>query len=130
MKLDIKISFKYLLALFLMAAGVFHFLDTDFYARMIEAFLPFARPIVYLSGLIEILLGVMLLIPKTSQQAAFGIIILFILIYPANIYMYLHAEFFPEINEMTLLVRLPVQLLLVWWAYVYTKSTHNSKKES
>jgi len=130
MKISVKVSFKYLLALFLVVAGVFHFLDTDFYARMIEAFLPFARPLVYLSGLVEILLGVMLLIPRTSQQAAFGIIVLFILIYPANIYMYLHAEVFPEINEMTLLVRLPMQLLLIWWAYIYTKSTYNFKKES
>ena len=87
---------------------------------MMPSFLPYPAALIYISGLIEIALGLLLCYCKTRQKAAFGIIILFISILPANINMYLNHENFPN-SELELLIRLPVQLILIYWAYIYTK---------
>ena len=61
------------------------------------------------------------MIPKTSQKAAIGIIILLIAIFPANINMYLNHQDFEGMSETSLLIRLPIQLVLIAWAYVYAR---------
>jgi len=66
---------------------------------------------------------VLLVIYKTTRKAAIGIILLFIAIFPANINMYLNHTDFPDMSETALLVRLPIQLILIAWAYIYTRKT-------
>jgi uncharacterized membrane protein len=43
-------------------------------------------------------------------------------IFPANIHVYLNADQFPEFSETALLIRLPIQILLIYWAWTYTKN--------
>ncbi len=102
-----------------LVAGAGHFASTDFFAKIVPPSLPRPRELVWLSGAIEIALGVMLLVPRTSRLAAWGLIALLIAVFPANIYMYRHADLFP-IPPIALLLRLPAQGLLVLWAYAYT----------
>lgn len=109
-----------LMGLALIFAGYAHFAKPDFYLQAMPPYIPFHEAIVYISGVIEILLGILLLIPKTRQKAAWGIILLLIAIFPANIHMYLNHENFP-MTETALLIRLPIQLVLILWAYIYTK---------
>ena len=83
-------------------------------------YLPAPRALVYLSGVAEFLLGGLLLFPKTRRWAAWGLIALLIAVFPANFYMWRHAERF-AIAPGLLLLRLPLQGLLIAWAWVYTR---------
>ncbi len=117
----------YQLSLFLMAAlyivaGLNHFRMPDFYLRMMPPIFPEPYFLVLLSGVFEVALGVGLLIPKTRKLAAWGVIALLIAIFPANFYMFQErAGIFSDIPEWALIIRLPFQLILIAWAYVYTK---------
>jgi uncharacterized membrane protein len=65
----------------------------------------------------EIALGVLLLIPKFTCRAAWGIIALLIAVYPANIYMALNVDLFPEFNPALVYLRLPLQFVMIAWAF-------------
>ena len=106
-------------ALFVLA-GVGHFVRPDFYLRIMPPYLPFHRPLVLLSGVFEVALGVLLLVPRFSRLAAFGLIALLIAVFPANIYLYQHQEIWP-LTPLVHLIRLPLQGVLILWAYLYTR---------
>jgi len=114
------IVFKYLLGILFIFGGIAHFTKTEFYLKAMPDYLPFHEIIVYASGVLEIVLGALLLINKITRIAAIGIILLLIAVFPANINMYLNYTDFPDMSETALLVRLPIQLILIAWAYVYT----------
>ncbi len=77
---------KCLLAFFMVAAGTMHFVNPDFYLRIMPPYLPIHLELVYLSGFFEAALGLLLLFPRVTRFAAWGIIALLIAIFPANIY--------------------------------------------
>ena len=109
----------YVMAFFYMMAGLNHFLNTSFYMKMILNFLPYPKFIVYLSGLIEIILGIGLIFFETRRISALGIILLLIVIFPANINMALHAKKW-KFSPLLLYLRLPLQFFLIYWAWIYT----------
>ena len=117
----VKALMKYLLAVFFVFAGANHFRDSEFYLTMMPSYLPWHVPLVYLSGVFEMLFGLMLMIPKLTHIAAWGLILLLIAIFPANIYMAQHAELYPWTTQRALLIRLPLQLVLLVWAYWFTR---------
>ena len=84
-------------------------------------YLPWHYELVILSGIAEVVLGIALLIPKLSRIAAWGIIALLIAIFPANLHMTMHPELYPDIPVIALWIRLPIQGLLIAWAYYYTR---------
>lgn len=105
---------------FFVLAGLNHFHSTAFYVRMMPPYLPWPLFLVYASGIAEIVLGVALLISRVQSPAAWGLIALLIAVFPANIYMALHPELFPEFRPELLWARLPLQGLLIAWASAYT----------
>lgn len=117
----VKAILKYLLAVFFVYGGVNHFRNPDFYLPMMPTYLPWHPPLVYLSGFFEIVFGLMLIFPKLTRIAAWGLILLLIAIFPANIYMAQHAELFPWTTQTFLWIRLPLQLVLIAWAYWFTR---------
>lgn len=109
-------------AVCLIIVGITHFLRPDQYARIVPPpFPPFAS--VYISGLFEILGGIGLLIPFISVAAAWGLIALFIAVFPANLYMLVHNIKLEGIPQSQALYwgRLPFQAVLIAWAYWYTR---------
>ena len=80
---------------------------------------------VYLSGLFEILGGVGVLIARTRSIAGWGLLALLIAVYPANIYMALTPEAFPDITLFALYFRLALQFLFFYWAYSITRPIYN-----
>jgi len=106
-------------ALFVLA-GVGHFVAPDFYLRIMPPYLPWHRPLVLVSGVFEVALGVLLLVPRFSRLAAWGLIALLVAVFPANIYVYQNQQMFP-LNPLLHLLRLPMQGVLILWAYVYTR---------
>ncbi|HYX36074.1 MAG TPA: DoxX family protein [Oligoflexus sp.] len=113
----------YLLALFMIGGGLTHFIMPEFYLRMTPPYIPYPELMVSLSGLLEILLGLALLIPQTRSMAAWGIIMLLIAVFPANVYMYTHSEQWPEIPPVATLIRLPLQFVFIAWAWLFTRKS-------
>ena len=115
-----RIIAKYLLAILMVFAGVMHFVRTGFFLKLMPPYIPLHLELVYLSGIFELALGTMLLVPRFSRLAAWGIIALLIAVFPANIYLYQHQDIVPASPTVHFL-RLPLQGLLIWWAYRYTR---------
>lgn len=111
---------KWAFAALFVAAGVGHFIATEFYMKIMPPYLPWHRPMNLISGVFEIALGIMLLVPRTSRLAAWGIIAVLVAVFPANVFMVQHAESFP-LSPTLLLLRLPLQGVLILWAYAYTR---------
>jgi uncharacterized membrane protein len=118
----IKLILKYLLAAFFVLAGVNHFRDTDFYMKITPPYLPWHLFLVYLSGLFEIALGVLILVDRYRRVAAWGLIALLVGVFPANMHMALNPELYPEFSPTALWVRLPLQGVFIAWAFLYTGS--------
>lgn len=111
-----------ILAVSIIIVGITHFLRPEQYARIVPPPFP-PLTSVYVSGFFEILGGIGLLIPLVSVAAAWGLIALFIAVFPANIYMTLHnikIEGIPH-NQSLYWARLPLQAVLIAWAYWYTR---------
>ncbi|MEZ4887216.1 MAG: DoxX family protein [Chitinophagales bacterium] len=117
------ISFSFILLLLMAAfyiyAGVSHFRHPKFFLRIMPPYIPSPEKVNLLVGAIEVILGVMLLIPATTSLAAWGVIALLIAVFPANIYHHQKARAKGKHVTATL-IRLPIQALLVFWAYCYT----------
>ena len=98
-------------------AGINHFIMPKFYLKITPPYLPFPKTINIIAGVVEVLLAIMLLIPDLSHWAAWGIIALLVAVFPANIYHYQKSK--GKMKRITL-IRMPIQGLLIWWAYWYT----------
>ena len=109
-----------IMAIFYFSAGINHLRNPEFYLKAMPPYLPNHALIVLLSGIAEIVLALTLLIPKTRTWAAWGIILLLIAVFPANIFMATSGKF-TNIPETFLWLRLPLQFVLIWWAYRFTK---------
>ena len=107
----------YCMAAIYFIAGCNHFRNPRLYLKIIPPYIPNHKLMNYASGAAEIILGIALCIPQLSNYAAWGIIILLIAIFPANIYMYQKGA--KGIPKWALLLRLPMQFALIAWAYVY-----------
>lgn len=118
----LKIILKYLLCVFFVLAGLNHFINPAIYQKIMPPYLPWSLFLVYLSGFFEIALGVMLPVPALTRIAAWGLIALLIAVFPANIHMAINPELYPEINPLALWLRLPLQAVLMAWAYWYART--------
>jgi len=117
----IKQILKYLLAIGFVLAGINHFVNADFYLKIMPPYLPAHLFLIYLSGVFQIVLGAMLLIPKLTRLAAWGLIALLIAVFPANVYMAMNSRMFPEFSSTALYLRLPLQIILIAWAYWFAR---------
>lgn len=124
-----KTLLKYLLALVFVLAGLNHFINTEFYLKIMPPFLPASQFLVFLSGALEIALGALLLIPRFTRFAAWGLIALLVAVFPANIYMALYPERFPEFSPLGIWLRLPLQFVIIGWAFWYTGNHYEPKRK-
>ena len=111
---------RWVFAALFVTSGVGHLIATDAFVRIMPPYLPLHRPLVIVSGVIEIALGVLLLVPRSSRLAAWGLIALLVAVFPANIHLFQHQELLPLPPPVHLL-RLPLQGVLILWAYAYTR---------
>ncbi|MEM6967535.1 MAG: DoxX family protein [Bacteroidota bacterium] len=110
----------YPMAFFYIFAGYSHFSKARFFYKITPPLLkPWKKQINVIVGVAEILGGVGLLIPQTRSIAAIGIILLLIAVFPANIYMLTSQGAGMKIKMWMLWLRLPIQFVLIYWAYCY-----------
>lgn len=114
--------FKWVLGLAMMAVGVLHFVSPKGFESIVPKSLPAPRLLVYISGAAEIAGGLGLLIPLTQVWAAWGLIALYLAVFPANINMAVNE--LPlgrqKLPKWALWGRLPLQFVLIAWAWLYT----------
>ncbi|WP_345253016.1 DoxX family protein [Flaviaesturariibacter amylovorans] len=115
------VFFRTLMALLYIAAGVNHFVHPAFYLAIMPPWLPAHGALVAASGVAEIVLGILLLVPRTRRFAAWGIIVLLVAVFPANVQMAVNYVELQHPKLWLALLRLPVQGLLIWWAWLYTR---------
>jgi len=121
MKFDIKYFSMIVMGIFYISIGVSHFTSPIWYVQIVPPYLPYKLELVYISGLFEILFGGMLFFKKTRFLAGWGLILLLIAVYPANIYL---AQTNGAAMNTTPLIawgRLPVQFIFVGLAYWHSK---------
>ncbi|WP_372754758.1 DoxX family membrane protein [Labilibaculum sp.] len=108
----IWLGVRVLFAIFMFMGGLQHFLKADFYLPFVPSFLPFPMAIIYLSGLVEIVLAVLLVVNRFARIAAWGIFILMVLFLPIHI-----IDVFADVpaigTHKAALIRLPVQFLFM-----------------
>jgi len=109
------------LGLLFIAAGANHFLNPGFYLRIMPPWLPAHRELVALSGALEILGGVAVFVAPARPWAGWGLILLLVAVFPANLHMALNPELFPELSRGALWARLPLQGALIIWAWWATR---------
>ncbi len=112
-----------LLAVTMVVAGVLHFVATDLYVAIMPSYLPLHLELVYISGVFEILGGLGLLIRRTRHAAAWGLVLLYVCVFPANLNMAIY-EIQPSggnIPPVLMWVRLPFQLVFIAWAWWMTR---------
>jgi uncharacterized membrane protein len=114
---------RYVFAIFFVGAGLMHFRNPDFYLKIMPSYFPaeWHKPLVDISGVAEIVLGAMLMFSDLQRIAGWGLILLLIAVFPANIYVYQHQELIPGPAILHLL-RLPLQGVLILWAFWYTRA--------
>ena len=103
-------------------AGVLHFVKPKVYLKIMPPYLPAPLCLVYASGIAEIIVGLMVCFPQTRALGAWGVIALLIAVFPANLYMYQQGGARFQMSDTALLVRLPIQLVLIAWAYFFTRA--------
>lgn len=112
---------KYILAFLLVVAGILHFVKPKFYLKIMPSYLPGHYSLVILSGIAEIICGILLLFPATENLAAYLTIALLIAVFPANIEMTRKYYVRKKKGLWFTLLRLPLQFLMIFWAYQFIK---------
>jgi uncharacterized membrane protein len=120
-----KRPLRYVMGITYALVGVLHFLNPRPFEYIVPPQLPAPKTLVYLSGAAEIALGVGVLFERTRHRAAVGIMLLLAAVFPANIYMAVGDLQLPAApdwaeSDALLYARLPLQAVLVLWAYWYT----------
>jgi len=123
----LKRPLLYVMGPLYVVAGVAHFVAPELYVQIIPPLFPAPLALVYLSGVAEIAVGVGLLVPRTRQYAAWATIALLLAIFPANIYMATSGVVVDgapgggDPSELVRWGRLPLQAVLILWAYWYAQ---------
>lgn len=107
----------YLIALIFAAAGTAHFVWPSAFVRLVPPYLPAPYALVYASGAAELLGALGVVVPELRGYAGWGLIVLLLAVFPANVHMALHPADFGRIPAWTLYLRLPLQFALIGWIY-------------
>ena len=111
---------QYLMGVLLVLAGMNHFRKPKLYERIMPPYIPAHSTMVMLSAVTEMVLGFMLMNKNSQEMAAWGIIALLIAFIPVHIYMLQDKKASMKLPKWALIVRFPLQLGLIYWAYLYT----------
>lgn len=111
----------YVMGIFYIIVGIKHFQDPSWFVQIVPPILPYKYELVYISGFFEVLLGILLVIPKFQSIAAKGLMALLICVYPANIYLAQTNGVALGISPLIAWGRLPFQFVFIGLAYWHLK---------
>ena len=106
--------------------GAKHFTDPQYFINITPPQIEYKSFAVYFTGALEVLGGLLILNKKTRKAGAYILIFLLIIVFPANIYLYLSE--IPQqllgISKTQALIRMPFQAPLIVIAYWHSKENH------
>ena len=111
----IKAVSTYLVGLLFIVAGVNHFINPDFYVKIKEPYIPSFLTMVYVSGFFEVLGGAGVLLPTLRRAAGWGLIVLLMAVFPANLHMVRHTGEYVPIPFWVIVARIPLRFILIAW---------------
>ncbi|MGV6829908.1 MAG: DoxX family protein [Flavobacteriales bacterium] len=111
---------QYLLAILFLLAGFNHFRKPKLYQRVMPNYIPYKSSMVLLTGILEMIFGFMLITNESQHIGAWGIIILLILFIPVHLFMLQNEQASLKLPKWVLVLRLPLQLVIMYWAFLYT----------
>ena len=120
----VKLISAWVMGVFYVLAGANHFYQPEFYLPIMPPYLPWHEGLIFVSGVAEVMIGVGLWVPRTRVLAAWGAIALLIAVYPANIHMAVADVPIgdpPHSAGAMRWVRLPLQFVLIAWAWWHTR---------
>ena len=118
-----KSTLRIVLAVAMIAVGASHFFAPAGFVKIVPRALPYPLFLVYVSGLFEIAGGAGLLAERTERAAAWGLVLLYVAVFPANINMAVN-QIQPEgmtLSPALFWLRLPLQIVLIAWAWWMTR---------
>ena len=110
---------QYLLGAILIIIGVFHLQRPKIFIKIIPPYLPYPKNLVLWSGILEMIFGFMLLNIDTQKTAAIAIIIMLVVYLPVHFYMLSNDKASLGLPKWVLILRIPLQLVIMYWAYQY-----------
>ena len=111
----------YVMGIFYIIVGIKHFQDPSWFVQIVPPILPYKYELVYISGFFEVILGILLMIPRFQSIAAKGLMALLICVYPANIYLAQTNGVAMGISPLIAWGRLPFQFVFIGLAYWHLK---------
>ena len=109
----------YAMAMMYIVAGVFHFVKPKMYRGIMPNYLPNHKALVYISGLVEFMLGIGLCFPQLKNCAIYGVIVMLAVFLLVHFYMLSGKKASAGIPKWILILRIPLQFFLMYWAYFY-----------
>jgi len=109
------------MALIYIVAGINHFINPKLYLRIMPKYLPYHKVLVDLSGIFEIALGISICIPIFKNISIYGIITMLVIFLLVHVYMLSGKKASAGIPNWLLIIRIPIQFGLMYWAYWYLK---------
>jgi uncharacterized membrane protein len=119
MKRIMKYAGLSLVSLFFLVGGQGHFTSTPFFVSIVPPYIPWPLVTVYVTGVLELIGAVAIWVPAWRSWAGIGLFALTVCVTPANIYMWMNPQLFPEISPPFLAWRLVAQVVLlaiIWWS--------------
>lgn len=126
----IKLIGLYIFALSFFTAGITHFIYDRGFAKMLPEWMPIKLELIYMTGITEWLLSLLLIFPQTRRAAGLATAAFLVLVLPANMYAAIHGIPAPWSEETPLAflwIRPLFQPLLIWWVLVVSK--HSNQDE-
>jgi uncharacterized membrane protein len=112
-----KRGWQLCVGLLFIAAGANHFLAPKPYLSMMPIYMSAHEALVQISGVAEILGGLGVLFARTRRFAAWGLIMLLVAVFPANLNAALNGWPGVSVPVWVLWCRLPFQVVFIWWVY-------------
>ena len=114
----LKTVSRYIMSLFYVSVGINHFLNPEWFVKIVPPMLlEFNYKLVYLSGVCEVMFGLLILIPKARYYAAWGLILTLAAVFPANIYLAQTNGVAMDTTAAVAWYRLPFQTVFILLAY-------------
>ncbi len=111
---------QYLMGVIFVLAGMNHFRKPKMYGRIMPPYIPAQNTLVLLSGIVEMILGFMVMNKNSQETAAWAIIAMLLVFLPVHFYMLQNERAAMKLPKWVLILRIPLQFALVYWAYLYT----------
>ena len=116
-----KLAARLFVTTWFLIGGVMHFVNPEPFLRIMPPYIPFHLACVYISGAFELIGALGLWTERSRSLAGYGLMVLTAVVTLANIHMYQYADLFPNIPEWVLIVRFPVQAILIWLIWVSSR---------